>query len=214
MQVPSLQIVDEVFAENASRHPEKRVLAVGGERIPIIICNPSLAVWGEMVAAALIREEAPGLDARVVSDCVLYPTGDDLAKTLARWPALPRKIASGIETKIGVDAKIDDLALPPAGLAKVLHSERTSYHAVAMPGGGVIELAIERPTAAAWELFRKAMKQAGKNPWPVLRDSIAGCVKGVDVDDMLLRFPGVAIPLFATVGQLVGAGAELEAGEW
>lgn len=214
MQLPVPEIVEQILADNVSRHPEKRTILVGGERIPVIVCNPSPTILSEMVAAALTREDAFGLDARVVCDCVLYPAAEDVAKLVARWPALPRKIAAGVEAKIGVDAKLADLAAPPPALADLPRSERLSYHAVTMPGGDVLEIAIERPTAAAWDIFRRALKQAGSAPWPVLRDWIAGSVKSQDMAAVLERYPGVALPLFAMIGQLVGAGAELEAGEW
>lgn len=241
---PSDDVLREVLADHAHRHPIKASITVIGDggqpvRLPMIVGNPSGAcampddvkastAWAEMLGAALglIREPA-NLGERLAQDVILWPQRADVGKWVTRWPALPQKIADLLGQKLAVRAScIEEPAFdedPPPAIAQAIAANPRAVWRRLRPAPDILlHVAIAPPTPAVYRIYKDALKKSKDDPWSTVRDqAAAGAVAIVDEADVaqdaksvLSRWPGLAALVVAEVQGLAGSDAQVHLGEW
>jgi len=219
---PSPEALAELVEANAARFPEKAAVVVIGDdgeslRLPLLVGIPSgatkplpstaLPVWSDLVALTMgaKRTGAETIGEALARDCILFPKPGILSAWEERWPAVVHAISNIVGAKIGMEAdlvapvpKVDGKVVPGAFLV----------------GRPALLVTITAPSRAHYVALRAAVRREGADHVALLDDLIAACVKGRGVDELLVRHPGLALPLYRTVMRLAGEQAEAHLGEW
>lgn len=219
---PSPEALAELVQANAARFPEKATVTVIGDdgedlRLPLLIGIPTgatkplpakaLPVWPDLVALTMgaKREGADTIGDALTRDCLLFPTPSILAAWEERWPAVVNSIQGVVGEKIGMEAEL----VRPA----------PKVDGKAVPGGYLLgrdklPVTITTPSRAHYVALRAAVRREGADHVALLEDLIAACVKGRGVDELLVRQPGLALPIYKAAMRLAGELQDARLGEW
>ncbi len=217
---PAPEVLQQLLAEHALRYPEKATVDAIGDggvtlRLPLLIGNPTgstrtpgprvLPAWSDFVALTLGAKKtgADTIGEEVARDCLLFPSPALLAEWEQRWPAILGAIGSITLSKIGADAKLVRMAPLPEAPSRYL-----------LGTGAGVEATVTTPSKAHYDGLRASVKREGADCIELLDELIAVCVKGTGVSELLVRRPGLALPLYNTAMRLAGAVADARLGEW
>lgn len=219
---PSPEALTELTSANAARFPEKASVDVIGDdgedlRLPLLLGIPTgatkplpataLPAWPDLVALTMgvKRSGADIISEAIARDCIIFPTPAILGAWEERWPAVLNSISNVVGEKTGMEA------------ALVVPAPKVDGKVV--PGGYLIgrdqlPVTISAPTRAHYVALRAAARREGADHVALLDDLVATCVKGRGVDELLIRQPGLALPIYKTVMRLAGELADTRLGEW
>lgn len=215
---PSPEVLAELKASNSARFPEIASVDVIGDegetlRLPLLIGNPSgavqppgervLPVWADLVALTMgASRPSEGIADALTRDCLIFPTPAILGAWEDRWPAVLDSIGVPVAEKIGMSA------------AQVKRAPKPATAGPYLLGRDKIPANITTPTRAHYVALKAAVRREGADHRALLAELLAACVKGQGVEELLVRQPGLALPLYQTVMRLAGEVAAARVGEW
>jgi len=243
--LPSTEERVRLKSEQARRFPDLVTLRLPGDGgaivpLPLVLGNPSgvtepleaaaSQAWIMLLRAGLGLTKEPGdLAALLATDCVLYPSREELAAAVKRWPDLHKSIVDEVRSKIAMGATAIAAPwagdpVPPAIAAVLANDPRRVWFHVRPRDGVRYVVALTPAEAAPWRASKKALASADADHWKVIRSlaekSCAACVVDkdgewlpFDASEMIARFPGIAVRIAGKLADLAGGGAESELGE-
>lgn len=241
---PPVEELARLLSTHAHRHPQKAKITVPGDGgrpvvLAVLLGNPSGAcrmpagarptgAWEKVVAATFgLCADGPEILQQLIADSVLWPDAGTLAQWQARWPALAVALRQPVRAKCGaalsqIEQPDLDEEPPPAIAETQAAAPEIAWRRLRPTRADVLAVAIAPPDPALWTLFQEAVKKPDAAVWQSVREmaeaSVKACVRAdggaAPLAQILDRWPGLALLLVATVGQLAGAAAEVELGEW
>lgn len=198
--------------------------------------KPSPA-WSHLIAVAFrVREESTELVRQAALDCLLWPDPRAWTQVVDRWPAAPDTLWDTARAKCG--AALSLMSFPelgeetPAPIAAALERHPQAVWRKLRAGDRKLHIIVEPPQSIAWSFFSDAMKKDDADRWSlvcelaqtavpfVARATDATMTEPAKYDelnftgDVLSRYPGFAMHVALTLGQLAGIAARVDRDGW
>jgi hypothetical protein len=192
-------------------------------------------VWRLSIGATFGVAEDKGVARPMAEDCVLYPDRATWSRLTARWPALPSSILSLLVEKYGgkmnfVQDPLEQDVLP-AELGAATAKNPAAIVRRLTPRGAEFLVVVAPPAAPVWRLFTDGLRQPTSDLWALVRQLVRGqtmaavrvvgrgeegevVAEPVAIDEVITRWPGLAVGLAVEVGNIAGAAMEADLGGW
>jgi len=195
------------------------------------------AAWSNVIAETFsVLDKGVDVVRQAAADCVLWPDPLTWAQVAERWPAAPDTLWKAAREKCG--ASLAQLDIPaadeqPHELVKAVLDKYPRAVWRRLDGDGTpLVIVVDAPKSIAWSFFSSAMRKSDSDRWELITQMTQGAVPGAwrvtpatmstpeqlepfdFIGEGLARWPGFALHVALTLGQLAGIAARVDRDGW
>lgn len=195
------------------------------------------AAWSNVIAETFsVLDKGVDVVRQAAADCVLWPNEAVWAQIVERWPAAPDTLWKAARAKCGASlAQLDIPAAdetPPELVAAMLDKYPRAVWRRLDGDGTPLVIVVDAPKSIAWSFFSTAMRKSDADRWELISQMNQGAVPGAwkvieatmaeperlepfdFIGEGLTRWPGFALHVAITLGQLAGIAARVDRDGW